>query len=263
MSKEAAKHLEQVTTESEMFELEGFRIPEIMESYHQEKMKAKLFMSMPPAMHSPLNEVTGPPPKESGTGARSEDCNWISVDCRMPETSEYVLFVNEAESQNIGECLDGEWVEREEYKQIEYVTHWQSLPKPPKSGTGKLPSYELVVDDDSEVSISLSADPEHGVPFVARTIETSKLYQGIIDAADEAMESALNEIGTRDWISVHVRMPPDEVSVLTHTKGQVDVDIQNIQEIQNAQCWCGNLGYELVSESEVTHWMPIPKPPTQ
>ena len=65
---------------------------------------------------------------------------------------------------------------------------------PKESGTGKLPSYDLIVNDDSEVKISLSANPEHGVPFVARTIETSKLYQGIIKAADEAMESALNEI---------------------------------------------------------------------
>jgi len=79
--------------------------------------------------HSPLNDVTSPPPKESGTGA--SEGQWINVRDKMPDNYETVLFITSHKSVEIGEHFDGCWTEQQELIQIDNVTHWRHLPKPP------------------------------------------------------------------------------------------------------------------------------------
>jgi hypothetical protein len=90
MSKEAEEYLEDngIDFGSDHLNREAATV---LEAYHQERMQQKLFMSMPPATHSPLNDVTSPPPKESGTGVTSFTSRTIEHKALIEGVSKDVL----------------------------------------------------------------------------------------------------------------------------------------------------------------------------
>ncbi len=58
---------------------------------------------------------------------------WISVKDDLPEEGKCVLIIEMPEGNiNIGELLNGWFVESEDLKKKKYTTHWMPLPKPPK-----------------------------------------------------------------------------------------------------------------------------------
>ena len=72
------------------------------------------------------------------------------------------------------------------------------------------------------------------------------------------------EAGKRDaepkWISVTERMPMDFVSVLAHIPG--DEPMQTVREVYHAGgVWIGRIWK--YNDSDVTHWTPLPNPPTE
>jgi hypothetical protein len=57
---------------------------------------------------------------------------WISINDREPLNGKRVLIIEMPEGRiDIGEILNGSFVESEEYKPREYTTHWMELPKEP------------------------------------------------------------------------------------------------------------------------------------
>lgn len=59
---------------------------------------------------------------------------WISVEDRLPEEDEWVLVGCEKyQMTSWGILMNGKFVNPDlDYNQIEFVSHWMSLPKPPK-----------------------------------------------------------------------------------------------------------------------------------
>jgi hypothetical protein len=63
-----------------------------------------------------------------------------------------------------------------------------------------------------------------------------------------------------DWVSVKDKLPPYDTAVLTY-RGKYDcmqVDVL-ISDLDKAT-WCGTLCKDW---EEVSHWMPLPKPPNE
>ncbi len=71
-----------------------------------------------------------------------------------------------------------------------------------------------------------------------------------------------------EWISVEDKLPEIDEHVLISNGnyvnfGWIDSNYYNYETDELQECWVGaNLGWDGDSDKvEVTHWMPIPKPP--
>jgi hypothetical protein len=63
------------------------------------------------------------------------DKGWISVEDRLPEDDNlYIVCRTIYPHQIVFEARwkDGKWLSVVESKQLNYITHWQPLPAPPK-----------------------------------------------------------------------------------------------------------------------------------
>lgn len=65
------------------------------------------------------------------------------------------------------------------------------------------------------------------------------------------------------WVSVRNRLPEEGTRVLTYSKFEESIKIDYFIELESQAkgfIWACRLERE---ESEVTHWMPLPKPPKE
>jgi hypothetical protein len=62
---------------------------------------------------------------------RLKESKWISVEERLPKDGERVLIITDNSYPEIGEILNGSFVESQEFKDRRYTTHWQPLPNNP------------------------------------------------------------------------------------------------------------------------------------
>jgi len=69
-------------------------------------------------------------------GVKAAQPKWISVEERLPETDQCVMYVDDGE---VAFRIVRGWALRElcefpEHREVHRVTHWMSLPEPPKEG---------------------------------------------------------------------------------------------------------------------------------
>ena len=66
-----------------------------------------------------------------------------------------------------------------------------------------------------------------------------------------------------DWIPATERLPPDNVDVLVRRKTVCGMRSVVAYRCEGNDCWTLNDGdYEDFYDHSVTHWMPLPAPPT-
>lgn len=78
--------------------------------------------------------------------------------------------------------------------------------------------------------------------------------------------SAIPNAEIPEWTSVAERLPDFEGMCLCMRKSYIHENVRH-QEIMyfdfDEQCFCSNTNGIFVADGNVTHWMPLPKPPKQ
>lgn len=69
------------------------------------------------------------------------------------------------------------------------------------------------------------------------------------------------------WISVNDKLPPDNEFVLVYVYGQIKVYFYAVSDDGQERChWWEDEGgsfHSDIADDDVTHWMPLPQPPTR
>ena len=64
-----------------------------------------------------------------------------------------------------------------------------------------------------------------------------------------------------EWISVKDRLPDSEYDVLSYYAPDGWAGCFNISFLEDG-VWYNNEGVSFTEQTKLTHWMPLPKPPT-
>ncbi len=98
--------------------------------------------------------------------------------------------------------------------------------------------------------------------------EYLSLYSGLCPNANKLIQQLADALKEREWISVEDRLPDFDVPVLCcfehyHVKTpRLDVLIRIDDDDREWLVWdLGDFLPELSMDYNVTHWMPLPKPP--
>lgn len=152
---------------------------------------------------------------------------WIPVSERLPDGYQTVLVYFPGSRRAVGEVYydsrEGHWCDCETGLRVEAATHWMKLPEPP--------------------TVCATAKREGRNSLGGRLNLHARLTM-------------------TEWISVTKQMPTGGVDVLISygtplSEGEMLIAYWAADE----KCWFDDEGRQVRREG-VTHWMPLPEPPT-
>ena len=173
--------------------------------------------------------------------------DWISTEDRMPEPYETVQVLTNSNAKTTGSWNGaGGWALEGNISPCQTITHWQPLPD---ELLRVQRAVETVADSIAGMANHIA---EHVVAWVA-TLQAANITPTVAQLTRALLECG--PYSPRRWRSVDVELPAVGVAVLVFA----DNSIRTLGVYWSDTGWKLSLG----SGHTVTHWQPLPAPPTE